>query len=133
MPQNPRGGSSVLAKYLLFQTPGWILASFVLLYLVRRWDLSPWLASLLLALWLIKDLALYPLLRKSYAGGRRDPGEHLVGALGTARERLDPVGYVRVGAELWRAAVSNEHAPIESGASVRVKSVRGLTLEVEPE
>ncbi len=56
----------------------------------------------------------------------------MVGALGTARERLDPAGYVRVGAELWRAEVSREHAPVESGAVVRVRAVRNLTLYVEP-
>jgi membrane protein implicated in regulation of membrane protease activity len=133
MAQSPRSGARVLARYLIFQTPGWFLVSFVLYALVRWWDLSTRAALLLLALWLIKDIAFYPLLRRSYAGGHRDPGEHLVGALGTARDRLDPDGYVRVGAELWRAEVSRGHAPVESGATVRVRSVRGLTLEVEPE
>lgn len=133
MPESPIGEARVLARYLIFQMPGWFLVSLVLYALVRWWDLSVRVALLLLALWLIKDVALYPLLRRSYAGSHRDPGEHLVGALGTARDRLDPEGYVRVGAELWRAEVSREHAPVDSGAKVRVRSVRGLTLEVEPE
>jgi membrane protein implicated in regulation of membrane protease activity len=122
----------VLAKYLLFQLPGWTLAGIALGLLVRVWGLSPGTALLLFAFWVAKDFALYPLLRSAYAGGHRDGGEALIGALGTARERLDPAGYVRVGAELWRAEVSREHAPVESGGTVRVRSVRNLTLHVEP-
>ncbi len=122
----------VLAKYLVFQVPGMALAGVVLVMLVRVWDLSPRTALLLFAFWVIKDLVMYPLLRGAYAGSFHDAGESLVGALGTARERLDPAGYVRVGAELWRAEVSREHAPVESGAAVRVRAVRNLTLYVEP-
>jgi len=122
----------VLAKYLLFQLPGWTLAALALGFLVRVWDLAPGTALLLFAFWVIKDFALYPLLRSAYAGGHRDGAEALIGALGTARERLDPAGYVRVGAELWRAEVSRECAPVESGGAVRVRAVRDLTLQVEP-
>lgn len=122
----------VLAKYLLFQLPGMALAGIALVLLVRVWSLSPRTALLLFVFWVIKDFAMYPLLRSAYAGSRHDAGEALVGARGTARERLDPAGYVRVGAELWRAEVSREHAPVESGAAVRVRAVRNLTLHVEP-
>jgi len=122
----------VLAKYLLFQLPGMALAGIALVVLVRVWNLSPRTALLLFVFWVVKDFAMYPLLRSAYAGSRHDAGEALVGALGTARERLDPAGYVRVGAELWRAEVSREHAPVESGAAVRVRAVRNLTLHVEP-
>ena len=122
----------VLAKYLLFQLPGMALAGIALVLLVRVWSLSPRTALLLFVFWVVKDFAMYPLLRSAYAGSRHDAGEALVGALGTARERLDPAGYVRVGAELWRAEVSREHAPVESGAAVRVRAVRNLTLHVEP-
>jgi membrane protein implicated in regulation of membrane protease activity len=122
----------VLAKYLLFQLPGMALAGVALVVLVRVWDLSPRTALLLFVFWVVKDFAMYPLLRNAYAGSHHDAGEALVGALGTARERLDPAGYVRVGAELWHAEVSRERAPVESGAAVRVRAVRNLTLHVEP-
>ena len=122
----------VLAKYLLFQLPGWTLAAIALGVLVRVWDLSPGAALLLFAFWVVKDFAMYPLLRSAYAGSRRDGGESLVGALGTAREQLDPAGYVQVGAELWRAEVSPDRAPVESGGAVRVRAIRNLTLHVEP-
>lgn len=122
----------MLAKYLLFQLPGMALAGAALVLLVRVWDLAPGTAGLLFAFWVIKDLALYPLLRSAYAGGHPDGTESLIGALGTARERLDPDGYVRIGGELWRAEVSPDSAPVEMGEAVRVRAVRNLTLQVEP-
>ena len=58
----------------------------------------------------------------------RDP---LIGARGVTTQPLDPSGYVRVGAELWRAVAPRGAARIPSGAPVRVRARRGLTLEVE--
>lgn len=123
---------SPFRKYLLLESPGWVLAGVVLGLFWWIGDLSTRLAALLFALWVGKDFALYPVLRIAYEDA--DPGatDALIGALGTARERLDPEGYVRVGAELWRAVVSRELAPVEAGARVRVLAVRGLTLHVEP-
>jgi membrane-bound serine protease (ClpP class) len=60
--------------------------------------------------------------------------EELVGEVGEVREPVgfgDAMGSVFVHGELWRAAVgAGEKIP--AGARVRVKEVRGLTLEVEP-
>jgi membrane-bound serine protease (ClpP class) len=61
--------------------------------------------------------------------------EELVGEVGEVREPLgsaaDAAGTVFVHGELWRAAAHNgENIPV--GARVRVKKVKGLTLEVEP-
>ena len=60
--------------------------------------------------------------------------EELVGEVGEVREPLgsgEAIGSVFVHGELWRAAVrAGESIPI--GARVRVKKVKGLTLEVEP-
>jgi len=122
---------SPLLKYVALEAPGWALAGCVLAFFVWREDLSRPLALLLLALWVAKDFALYPLLRSAYEDGRPDGAGGLVGALGTARERLDPEGYVRVGSELWRAVVARGQAPVEAGSAVRVLEVRNLTLTVE--
>ena len=79
----------------------------------------------------MKDFALYPWLRDAYAAGNPDASALLVGRTGQARERIDPSGYVRVGAELWRAELAPGCAAVEPGAHVRVLAVRGLTLIVE--
>ncbi|MFZ0579908.1 MAG: nodulation protein NfeD [Candidatus Acidiferrales bacterium] len=60
--------------------------------------------------------------------------EEMVGEVGEVREALgsaDGVGTVFVHGELWRAATPSG-ASIPAGARVRVKKVKGLTLEVEP-
>ena len=121
--------SSTLLRYWLFQLPGSLAVAGLLVLLVRWWDLAPRTAALLLVLWVAKDVALYPLVRKAYEPRSGGGAAALVGLLATARERLDPEGYVRVGHELWRARVRG--SPVEKGATVRVLEVRGLTLVVE--
>jgi membrane-bound ClpP family serine protease len=121
-----------LVKYLTLQLPGWSFAAIVLGLLVFHGDLSLPVAALLFAAWIAKDFALFPILRIGYEHSSPDGTGTLVGALGTARETLDPEGWVRVGSELWRARVDAERAPVQEGAAVRVLEVEALTLRVEP-
>jgi len=86
----------------------------------------------LFALWIAKDLALYPILRVGYEDPSPDISEQLVGALGSVRDDLEPEGWVRVGAELWRARCPTRDAPLRVDTTVRVTEVDGLVLEVEP-
>ncbi len=127
--------SRVLAKYLLFQVPGLVGAVAVLWALVRWWELEPWIAVLLLGLWIVKDIALFPVLRIGYETRGAGADVALVGASGVAQEDLRPdrVGYVRVGAELWRARLdgASAAAEIRQGAPVRVTALQDLTLTVE--
>jgi len=58
--------------------------------------------------------------------------EELIGEVGEVTTPLDSApGMVRIHGELWRAAAPGGQA-IAAGARVRVRRVRGLTLEVEP-
>jgi membrane protein implicated in regulation of membrane protease activity len=120
------------ARYVAFQVPGWVLAACLAWWLAARAGLEPWLAALGFALYVIKDFALYPWVRDSYAVGEPAAAALLVGRTGVARERIDPSGYVRVGAELWRAELAPGRAAIDAGSPVRVRDVRGLTLIVDP-
>lgn len=123
----------VFARYLAFQAPSWIVLVAVLVVLVRVWNLSLPLAALMLALWVVKDLALFPVLRIAYEPtGGSGGAENLIGALGAVSADLDPEGWVRIGSERWRARVSRDHSPVPAGAAVRVTSVEGLLLRVEP-
>jgi membrane-bound serine protease (ClpP class) len=54
----------------------------------------------------------------------------MIGAVGNAREDLDPEGMVFVAGALWKAAA--QQPKIAAGTAVRVVGQRGLTLEVEP-
>jgi len=53
----------------------------------------------------------------------------MIDEIGEARTALAPEGKVLVHGEYWKAVSS---APVEAGARVRVRAVKGLTLEVEP-
>ena len=56
----------------------------------------------------------------------------LVGATGSVRAPLDPVGQVYVDGALWRARASDPDAPSPPGARVEVIGVDDLTLTVRP-
>ncbi len=74
--------------------------------------------------------------RKALAAHRDQPVrtgyEELVGDLGEVREPLDPEGQVFIEGALWRARVADRESTIDLGNRVRVRSVDGLTLVVEP-
>jgi membrane-bound serine protease (ClpP class) len=57
--------------------------------------------------------------------------EWMVGEIGTAQGRIAPEGVVTVRDAPWRAR-TNRATPIDAAASVRVVSIDGLLLEVEP-
>jgi membrane-bound serine protease (ClpP class) len=58
--------------------------------------------------------------------------EELIDAEAVVRQRLDPVGQVFVEGALWRAEAPAAAGPVPAGVRVRVESVDGLTLRVEP-
>jgi membrane-bound serine protease (ClpP class) len=55
--------------------------------------------------------------------------EALVGRIARARSAISPDGTVMLDGEIWRAVTDR---PVEQGAAVRVVSVEGLTVKVEP-
>lgn len=58
--------------------------------------------------------------------------ERLIGASATALTDVSPVGQIRVGGEIWEAAVAPGFPPIREGEPVLVLSRAGLTLTVVP-
>jgi membrane-bound serine protease (ClpP class) len=101
-----------------------LLALLLLLFLPEPWNAVGALAAL--GLWALEVLYFYRRMRKAKVA---TGVENLVGAVGKAVEPLDPEGHIRVHGELWQARSS---PPASSGAAVRVVSVDGLELEVEP-
>lgn len=126
-----RSDRRVLIRYTLFQIPDLILLGLALAIAVQWWDIPSALAYTLFGLWLLKDILLFPVMRVAYAQGG-PANDRLTGALGIARETLDPTGYIMVGSELWRAELAVGAESVSAGTEVRVVKIQGLTLLVEP-
>jgi membrane-bound ClpP family serine protease len=117
-------------RYLLLESPGWLLAG-VIAGVARQWlGISVEVAVTFVVIWVAKDLLLYPWLKDALAGDAPTPAEKLVGETAVVVEALAPRGIVRLGSELWRAEATPREASIARDRTVRVEAVRGLTLKV---
>lgn len=121
----------VFVRYWLLQLPGWLVVA-VLTTAITMWlDLAVWVPFAALGAWVLKDLALYPLLKTAYdPTGRTSATRRMVGSAGTAEQDVAPVGFVRVRGELWRAEIDPDAAPVRRGERVRVIDADGMTLRV---
>jgi membrane protein implicated in regulation of membrane protease activity len=120
---------SPLARYTAFQIPGWIIAAGGGWWAHRSLDVPVWLAAGVLAVWVIKDIVLYPVLRFAYETDDRLPIERLIGMRGTTLAALAPDGYVRVRGELWRARAEAGQS-LARGEPVEIMDIDGTMFVV---
>ena len=123
---------SAFWRYTAFQIPGWVLAGVGGWWLHRTIGVPIWAAAGVLVVWVVKDFALYPLLRSAYEVDGRTPVDRLVGERGHAVQRLAPRGYVRVRGELW-ISETDGGSVVEEGAPVMISAVDGNTLVAREE
>jgi membrane protein implicated in regulation of membrane protease activity len=119
-------------RYWLLQIPGWGVLFVALIGAHRYLGLSAFWAAAIFVAWVLKDWAIYPILKNHYHFRDEAASDRLVGRRATAREPLRPTGYVQLGGELWLAEVVRGADPVGAGDEVRVESVEGLTLRVRP-
>jgi membrane protein implicated in regulation of membrane protease activity len=117
-------------RYALYQLPGVVFVAVAAAIAWWAHAISATIAGGLVALWIAKDVALYPVVRRSYRDARA-PSERLIGTRAEVRVRLDPRGWVSARGELWRAEVRGAGAPLDAGRVVVVRGVDGLVLVVE--
>lgn len=122
-------GMSPFARYLLFQLPGTACVALLLIALWHWAELAGWIAAGAFILWVLKDLALYPFLRRAHEPVPAVTAA-LVGRCGIVRRPLAPHGIVALGTARWRAEPAAAGDAIAAGEPVRVVAVRGLTLLV---
>jgi membrane-bound ClpP family serine protease len=123
----------VVVKFILLQIPLLVLLP-VVLYFIRQWvDIPIWLIWGLVALLIIKDTIMFPIVWRSYDQSHPEDPTSIIGMRGIAKDRLAPTGYIQVRSELWRAEVMEGCSPIAKGKGVRVVGIEGLTLLVQPE
>lgn len=122
----------IVVRYALFQIPDILIL--VLILFVLRWLIDPrsWLYGIIVGLWIIKDVLMFPLVWRAYDRPHPGDAKSLIGTEGIAEEQLNPSGYIRVHGELWQAEVMGKKAPIEKGETVLIEGVYGLTLLVQP-
>ena len=118
-----------LLRYTLLQVPGLLLLGSVL-YILHGWGWLSGQAVFWVALvWVIKDIALYPLYRPALMRPpQQNVAESLLGASGTARTEVADSGLVLIRGEFWRARSAG--AAIAAGKRVQVCGARGRVLVV---
>ena len=123
--------AKVVLRYALLQIPFTALVAVVLI-LLRKWVEFPiWFVCALVALLIVKDIALYPFVWRAYDPESPALTNQMEGAQGIAIEDLHPTGYVEIGAERWQAEMAGNGPSIRRGQRVRVRGIRGLTLLVQ--
>jgi membrane protein implicated in regulation of membrane protease activity len=121
----------LVLRYVAFQLPELSIVG-CLLVLGQQWGaLSAWTAGVIFALWVVKDIVLFPMTRLAYAPGDGRSSREILGAVGVAHEGLEDSAYVRIGPELWRARRASGCRPIAPGGLIRVVALEGLTVLVE--
>jgi len=126
----PPATSSTFLRYLSFQIPGAVVVGALLTAAVHYDVFETATAVALWVLWITKDLALYPLLKRAYEPSGHGYPARLVDRCGKAKETLDPLGYVVISGELWRAEACAEDRPIASGETIVVSGAVGTRLVV---
>lgn len=120
-------------RYVLFQIPQWLLLAILLALAAETMALSAPVARGLFLLWVLKDLAVYPLVRHGYEANSLTGSERLVGHKAVTFQRLAPKGYVKIQGELWRAEARPPNEPIPANCAVSIVGADRLTLIVEAE
>jgi membrane protein implicated in regulation of membrane protease activity len=120
----------VVGRYAVLQLPELLLVGAALTVLAFLDVVTAGVAWLLFGLWILKEIVLFPVVRRAYETSDGGGAADLVGARAIVIERLDPEGRVRLGPESWIARLPAGSTPAEVGTTVCVKSVEGLTLHV---
>jgi membrane protein implicated in regulation of membrane protease activity len=118
------------ARYFLLQLPGQFFL-IVLLFFFQRWvEIPGYIVWGLPALWIAKDILLFPILWRFYATDQHSDPSRMIGRRGYVLRRLAPDGHVHVQGERWQASVAEGNPPIEKGAAICVDAINGLRLTV---
>ncbi len=74
---------------------------------------------------------MFPFVWKSYNINDSTTEKKMIGKKGAARNDINPMGYIYINGELWKAELSLAQAPIVKGENVKVIDMKGLTLIIE--
>ena len=117
-------------RYLLFQTPGWVVVGAIAGALNAWFGLAPRIGLAMVGLVVVSDVLLYPFFRHSYEAPHQTGPESLIGERAAVVRALAPDGYVKLRGERWKARLLEPHERAEVGETVEALGLRGLTLLV---
>ena len=121
----------IYIRYILLNIPE-LAAVILILIIIQHWVVLPrWLFGSIIVFWIVKDALLFPFVWRAYDWERPGRSRSMIGERSIAKERLAPAGYVQVHGELWRAVKIDDGPPIETGQTVKIVKMEGLTLFVE--
>lgn len=121
---------SPLVRYSLLQIPGFVLVCLVVALLYHHNWLEGRGALLVVGLWVLKDILLYPIYGPALDNELPASGPgHLIGRRGTSRTAINGRGLVEIGGERW-IACSDDGAEIVAGTPVEVAGAEGMLLRV---
>lgn len=115
---------------MFFQIPGWIITGLIILGLYSWRYLPGWVAIFGFSGWILKDVLMYPLLRRAYESDVKPGSQALVGMRGVAQDHLDPRDYVRVRGELWNTVANPIDQVIFAGTEVEIVSADSMLVIV---
>ena len=123
--------SKVILKYLMLHLTELAIVVGVLIVVRHFMSIPSWLTITILALWILKDIAMFPKVWRAYAANNNSPMRQFIGLEAIVMDSLDPVGYVRVRGELWKAEMRNHRDAAKRGDRTKVVDTKGMTLIVE--
>jgi len=126
-----RPWKSAAPRYVLLQLPGIAGVALIVVLLWQAGYLPAHYAWIVMAIWVGKEIVLFPFLYRYYNPHLQSEWFSLKGRRAIAKEPLNPEGYVQVRGEIWKAEA--EGGFVNRGDPVRIVDIHGLTLRVKPE
>ena len=87
----------------------------ILFFVRSRVTLPGWFIVLMVAVWLVKDVILFPFVWKSYDWERPGISRTMTGSTGVVKKSLTPQGLVQIDGELWKAENIGHEEVLEKG------------------
>ena len=100
----------------------------VIWYFVR---IPVWILIVVVALWIGKDIVLFPFVWRAYEGRHAHQVDPMVGMDGVTLSEINPSGYVEVRGERWQAELVTGARALKTGEAITVVDIRGLKLFVK--
>ena len=122
--------------YTVYALTGTILESIALLIFLLivlplfNINLEWWLVAVIFVVELAISAFTYSMGRRALSKRLESGSDSMVGCVGTVTTPLDPMGYVKIRGELWKASCKNK---LETGSGVVVIGIEGMKLTVVPD